>query len=57
MKKIFQWLVGVLDDIVGVGEEKPNKCYMSVYEAQKKNDAGLINIREYNEVLKRKDVI
>ncbi|KTC93895.1 hypothetical protein [Legionella cincinnatiensis] len=53
MKKIFQWLAVVLDDIVGVGEEKPNKRYMSVYEAQKKFDAGLISMHEYNEVLKR----
>ncbi|WP_181951450.1 hypothetical protein [Legionella sainthelensi] len=53
MKKIIQWLTVVLDDIVGVVEEKPNKRYMSVCEAQKKFDAGLISVREYNEVLKR----
>ncbi|WP_191968233.1 hypothetical protein [Legionella longbeachae] len=54
MKKIIQWLTVVLDDIVGVAEEKPSKRYMSVHDAQKKFDAGLISMREYNEALKRR---
>lgn len=48
MRKVFRLLAVVLDAIVGVAEDKPAKCYMSVYEAQDKLDNGLITIREYN---------
>ncbi|MGM9452311.1 hypothetical protein ACTAZI_03145 [Legionella bozemanae] len=57
MRKIVQWLVEFLDVIVGVTEDKPNNCYISVYEAREKYEAGLISVREYNETLERKDVI
>lgn len=57
MRKIFRLLAVVLDVIVGVAEDKPDKRYMSVYEAQDKLDNGLITIREYNEAFERKDVL
>ncbi|HHF7365192.1 TPA: hypothetical protein ACPSKY_000285 [Legionella bozemanae] len=57
MRKIVQWLVEFLDVIVGVTEDKPNNCYISVYEAREKYEAGLISVREYNETLERKDVV
>ena len=55
MRKVFQLLAVVLDAIVGVIDDKPHKPYMSVCEAQEKYDAGLISMREYNEVFERKD--
>ncbi|HAU0368249.1 TPA: hypothetical protein JBF73_03455 [Legionella pneumophila] len=57
MRSIFRLLAVVLNAIVGVTEDKPAKCYMSVYEAQDKLDNGLITIREYNEAFERKDVL
>ncbi len=56
MRKIFRFLAAVLDAIVGVAEEKPNNRYMSVSEARRKYEAGLISMREYNEIFERKDV-
>lgn len=56
MRKVFRFLVVVLDAIVGVTEDKPRKRYMSVYEAREKYEAGLISMREYNETFERKDV-
>ncbi|MCW8444220.1 hypothetical protein OQJ05_09180 [Fluoribacter gormanii] len=56
MRKIFQWLVEFLDAIVGVTEDKPNNRYMSIHEAREKYEAGLISIREYNEVFERKEM-
>lgn len=55
MRKVFQLLAVVLDAIVGVAEDKPRKRYMSVYEAREKYEAGLISMREFNEVFERKD--
>lgn len=55
MRKVFQLLAVVLDAIVGVADEKPRKQYMSVYEAREKYEAGLIGMREFNEVFERKD--
>ncbi|MCE0723230.1 MULTISPECIES: hypothetical protein [Legionella] len=57
MRKLFQWFVEFLDAIVGVSEDKSNNCYISVYEAREKYEAGLISMHEYNETLKRKDLI
>ncbi|WP_080477730.1 hypothetical protein [Legionella pneumophila] len=57
MRKVFRLLAVVLDAIVGVAEDKPDKRYMSVYEAQDKLDNGLITIREYNEAFESKDVL
>lgn len=56
MRKVFRFLVVVLDAIVGVTEDKPRKRYMSVYEAREKYEAGLISMREYNETFERKDM-
>ncbi|HHT0592181.1 TPA: hypothetical protein ACTXXA_002166 [Legionella anisa] len=53
MRKIFQWLVEFLDAIVGVTEDKPNNCYISVYEAREKYEAKMRD----NETFERKDVI
>ncbi|CAH15253.1 TPA: hypothetical protein JBD37_03355 [Legionella pneumophila subsp. pneumophila] len=57
MRRVFRLLAVVLDAIVGVAEDKPDKRYMSVYEAQDKLDNGLITIREYNEAFESKDVL
>ncbi|MFO8827589.1 hypothetical protein SC657_08565 [Legionella pneumophila] len=57
MRKVFRLLAIVLDAIVGVGEDKPNNGCMSVSEARRKYEAGLISMREYNETFERKDVI
>ncbi|WP_181951532.1 hypothetical protein [Legionella sainthelensi] len=56
MRKVFRFLVVVLDAIVGVTEDKPRTRYMSVYEAREKYEAGLISMREYNETFERKDM-
>ncbi len=55
MRKVFRLLAVVLDAIVGVIDDKPRKRYMSVFEAREKYDAGLISMREFNEVFERKD--
>ncbi len=55
MRTIFRLLAVVLDAFVGVIDDKPRKPYMSVCEAQEKYDAGLISMREFNEVFERKD--
>lgn len=57
MKKVFRLLAVILNALIGVTEDKPAKHYMTVYEAQEKFDAGLISIREYNEVFERNEVI
>ncbi|KTC93569.1 hypothetical protein [Legionella cincinnatiensis] len=56
MRKVFRFLVVVLNAIVGVAEDKPNNRYMSVSEARRKYEAGLISMRAYNEAFERKDV-
>jgi hypothetical protein len=53
MKKIIQWLTVMLDDIVGVSEPNSNQRCINAGDAQEKFDAGLISLREYQEVLKR----
>ena len=55
MRKVFRLLAVVLNAIVDIADEKPRKRYMSVYEAREKYDAGLISMREYNEVFEHKD--
>lgn len=57
MRKVFRFLAVMLDAIVGVTEDKPNNRYMSVSEARRKYEAGLISMREYNEAFEHKDVI
>ncbi|KTD73810.1 hypothetical protein [Legionella tucsonensis] len=57
MRKVFRFLVVVLDAIVGVAEDKPHKRYMSISDAQEKYEAGLISMRECNEIFERKDLI
>lgn len=57
MRKVFRLLAVMFDAIVGVGEDKPNNRNMSVSEARRKYEAGLISMREYNETFERKDVL
>ncbi len=56
MRKVFRFLVVVLDAIVGVTEDKSRTRYMSVYEARENYEAGLISMREYNETFERKNM-
>lgn len=56
MRRVFRLLAVVFDAIVGVAEDKPNNRYMSISEARRKYEAGLISMREYNETFERKDV-
>lgn len=57
MRQIIRLLVLVLEAIIGITEDKQDRRYMPVYEAQDRLDAGLIAVHEYNHAFERKDVL